>query len=308
MQAGRMSAGERPPAERDERRPADGRWPTAATTVVGVIGDPVSHSLSPLLHNTAFAVLGLDWVSVGFPVPAGAVAGALDGMRALRIAGLSVTMPHKAAVAELVDERTPVAEQLNAVNCVRRSGDRLVGDNTDGAGFLAGLRRGAALDPGNRRTMVIGAGGAARAVVLALAGAGAAEVVVVGRTPARAEAAAALAGARGKVGSAADASGMDLVVDATPVGMGGLAAGAPLVDAALLGPGQVAVDLVYHPPVTAWLATAAARGATVVGGLGVLVHQAESQLAAWTGAAPPVEAMWEAALQAVGGERALRAG
>lgn len=303
-----MRAEERAPAGSDDGRPADGRWPTAATTIVGVIGDPVGHSLSPLLHNTAFAVLGLDWVSVGFQVPAGAVAEALAGMRALQIAGLSVTMPHKADAAELVDERTAVAEQLHAVNCVQRSGDRLVGDNTDGAGFLAGLRRGAALDPGNCRAMVIGAGGAARAVILALAEAGATEVVVVARTRVRAEAAAALAGDRGRVGSSGDAPGMDLVVDATPAGMGGFAAGAPFVDAALLGPGQVAVDLVYDPPITAWLATAAAHGATVVGGLGMLVHQAEAQLAAWTGAVPPVEAMWDAAVQAAGGARALQAG
>lgn len=305
MQPRRSS--ESPPAARDGCRPADGRWPTAATTIVGVIGEPVCHSLSPLLHNTAFGVLGLDWVSVGFPVPTGGAAGALAGMRALRIAGLSVTMPHKGAVAELVDERTPVAEQLGAVNCVRWIGNRLVGDNTDGAGFLEGLRRGAEFDPRDARTMVVGAGGGARAVVLALEGAGAAEVVVVSRTRERAEAAAALAGARGRAGSAAEATGMDLVVDATPVGMGGLATGEPIVDAASLGPGQVAVDLVYYPPVTPWLETAAARGATVVGGLGMLVHQAEAQLAAWTGAVPPVEAMWEAAVQALGGEQALRA-
>jgi shikimate dehydrogenase len=282
-------------------RPASGGWPSAATTVVGVIGDPVDHSLSPLIHNTAFAALGLDWVSVGFAVPAGAAAGAVAGMRALQLAGLSVTMPHKGEVAGLVDECTPVAAQLGAVNCLRWTEGRLVGDNTDGEGFVAALRRGAGVDPVGLRCLVLGAGGAARAVVLALAGAGAAEVAVVNRTAERAASAAALAGDRGRLGDPADVRTVDLVVQATPAGMAG-AEVHPLVDGAALGPGQVAVDLVYHPAVTPWLAAARSNGATAVGGLGMLVHQAAAQLAAWTGTAPPIEALWEAARRAVSGQ------
>ena len=289
-----------PPSTARAGRPADGRWPTAASTVVGVIGDPVTHSLSPLLHNTAFGALGLDWVSVGFPVRHGDGPAAVEGLRALGVRGLSVTMPHKAAVAGAVDELTPVAEELGAVNCVRWVGDRLVGDNTDGAGFLESLRRGVGFDPADRRCLVVGAGGAARAVVLALAGAGAAEVVVVNRTPERAETAAALAGGRGRSGTAEDAARADLVVEATPAGMDGLDEVAPLVDAGSLRPGQVAVDLVYHPPTTPWLAAAAAAGATTLGGLGMLVHQAAAQLQLWTGTAPPVAAMWDAARRATG--------
>ena len=281
-------------------RPADGRWPTAASAVVGVMGDPVSHSLSPLLHNTAFGALGLDWVSLGFPVRHGDTAAAVEGLRALGLRGLSVTMPHKAAVAGAVDELTPVAAVLGAVNCVRWAGDRLVGDNTDGAGFLESLRRGAGFDPADRRCLVVGAGGAARAVVLALAGAGVAEVVVVNRTPERATTAAALAGDRGRVGTPDEVARADLVVEATPAGMAGVAEVGPQVDGGSLRPGQVAVDLVYHPPITPWLAAAAAAGATTLGGLGMLVHQAAAQLAAWTGMAPPVAAMWDAALRATG--------
>ncbi len=279
-----------------ERR--SGGWPSAATTVVGVIGDPVEHSLSPLIHNTAFAALGLDWVSVGFSVPAGAAPGAVTGMRALGLAGLSVTMPHKSAVAGLVDECTPVAERLGAVNCLRWAEGRLVGDNTDGEGFVASLRHEAGVDPEGLRCLVVGAGGAARAVVLALAVARAAEVVVVNRTAERAASAAALAGGRGRVGDPAEAPGMDLVVEATPAGMAG--SGVPsLVDGAALGSGQVVADLVYHPVVTPWLAAARANGANVVGGLGMLVHQAAAQLTAWTGTEPPVDALWEAARRAV---------
>lgn len=283
--------------------PNDGRWPTAATTVVGVIGDPIRHSLSPLLCNTVFNALGLDWVMVAFPVPAGGAAEALRGMRTLDIAGLSVTMPLKTDMARLVDECTPAAAKLQSVNSIRRIGDRLVGENTDGAGLLASLRRSADFDPTGRRCMVVGAGGAARAVVLALADAGAAEVVVVNRTRERAEVAAALAGSNGRVGTAAEAGGMDLVVDATPAGMAGTTdpgSCTPLVDPAQLGPGQLVVDLVYHPLKTDWLARVERRGAAVVGGLGMLVHQAALQLAWWTGVAPPVEVMWEAAWRAVG--------
>jgi len=270
---------------------------SAATSVVGVIGDPVAHSLSPLLHNTAFAVLALDWVSVGFPVAGGEAARALSGASALGIRGLSVTMPHKDAVARVVDELTPEAARLGAVNCVIATADGWVGDNTDGAGFVAALGRAHRFDPGAQRCLVLGAGGAARAVVAALADAGAAEVVVVNRTPEHAATAAALAGPVGRVGTAADALSCRLVVNATPLGMDDVADGAPSwpLDPALLDAGQLVVDLVYHPPVTPWLEAARQRGATVSNGLGMLVHQAALQVERWTGQAAPVDAMWQAA-------------
>jgi shikimate dehydrogenase len=274
------------------------RWPSAASSVVGVIGDPVRHSLSPLLHNAAFDALGLDWVSVAFPVAAGEVGAALAGMRALGVVGLSVTMPHKRDAAALVDECTPVAQSLGVVNCITRRGGRLVGDSTDGAGFLESLRRGARFDPAGRRCVVVGAGGAARAVVLALAEAGALEVVVVNRSPGAAEEAAALAGRCGRVGSPAQIAGAELVVQATPVGMAGTAGAGDAsmaFDPGLLHAGQVVADLVYHPMVTALLAAAESRGATTVGGLGMLVHQAALAIERWTGREAPVDAMWAAA-------------
>lgn len=271
-------------------------WPSAASSVVGVIGDPVSHSLSPLIHNAAFDALGLDWVSVAFPVAAGRVAEALTGMRALGIRGLSVTMPHKHHAAALVDERTAVAERLGVVNCVTRTPTgQLVGDSTDGAGFLESLRRGAGFDPAGRRCLVVGAGGAARAVVVALADAGALEVVVVNRTLARAEDAASLAGGCGRVGTAADVAQAELVVQATPVGMQGVGPDASIpIDPAVIHPGQVVADLIYHPLVTPLLAAARAQGADVVGGLGMLVHQAALAIERWTGHPAPVESMWTA--------------
>ena len=282
---------------------------SAATTVVGVIGDPVAHSLSPLLHNTAFAELGLDWVSVGFPVARGAAGEALAGALALGVRGLSVTMPHKDVVAGLVDELSPRAARLGAVNCVvNRVGGRSgtpgsYGDNTDGPGLVAALRHGDRFEPAGHRCLVIGGGGAARAVVAGLADAGAAEVIVVNRTPERAASAAALAGAVGRVGVPADASTCQLVVNATSIGMAG-SRGAeqsgrsgelwPL-DPALIVAGQQVVDLVYHPRVTPWLEAAQRRGAVVSNGLGMLVHQAALQLTIWTALEPPVDAMWRAA-------------
>ncbi len=267
-------------------------WPSAATTVVGVIGDPVAHSLSPLLHNSAFEALGVDWISVGFRVPEGAAAAAAGGIRALGLAGVSVTMPHKAAMVPVMDELSPTAGRLGALNCVVNHEGRLVGHNTDGAGFLGALGA-EGVEVAGQHCLVVGAGGAARAVVLALAEAGARQVDVVARRPQPAGAAAALAGACGRVGVPADAARAELVVQATPAGMAGspAASAAPLVDPDLLGPGQVAVDLVYHPAVTPWLAAAAARGATVLGGLGMLVHQAGVQVTAWTGEPAPLAAM-----------------
>lgn len=273
-----------------------GTWPSASSRVVGVIGDPVGHSLSPLLHNSAFDALGIDWVSVGFAVEASGLPGAVAGIRALGLCGVSVTMPHKAPVAEIVDRLSGTATVLGAVNCIAREHGELVGHNTDGEGFLASLRRGAKFEPAGRRCVVVGAGGAGRAVVRALADAGAAEIVVVARTPASARRSAALAGAAGRPGAASDVERADLVVDATPVGMTGTdAVGAPLVvDPALLGPGQLVVDLVYDPQVTPLLAAATERGASVLGGLGMLVHQAAVQLKLWTGLDAPVDSMWAA--------------
>lgn len=277
--------------------------PGGTTRVAGVIGDPVRHSLSPVLHNAAFAALGLDWVYVAFPVPEGRAPEALTGMRALGIEGLSVTMPHKAAVAGAVDRLSPVAGRLGAVNTVVRRGDELVGDNTDGAGFLDALRAGPGFDPDGRRCLVLGGGGAARAVVLALAQAGAAEVVVVNRTPARGQEAAELAGAAGRTGSAGDAASAELVVNATPVGMAGSGPGGGSealpggIDPSDLGPGQLVVDLVYEPRVTPLLRAAGSRGATTAGGLGMLVHQAGHALRLWTGEEPPLAVM-EAAVTA----------
>jgi shikimate dehydrogenase len=265
--------------------------------LAAVIGHPVRHSLSPALHNAAFAALGLDCAYVAFDVPPDHAADALAAMRSLGLLGLSVTMPHKAAAAAAVDRLSPVAQRLGAVNCVRWEGEELVGENTDGGGFVRSLAEEAGFDAAGRRCVVFGAGGAARAVVLALHDAGAAEVAVVNRTRAAAVAAAALAGTRGRVlDDARDVADADLVVNATPLGMersGGDLDEMP-TDPRLLHRGQVVADLVYHPLRTALLQAAESRGATTVNGVGMLLHQAGLAFEHWTGRVAPIAAMRDA--------------
>lgn len=264
--------------------------PGAGTRLAGVIGWPVRHSLSPVVHNAGFRQLGLDWAYVAFEVAPGGAPAAVEAVRVLGLAGLNVTRPHKDAAATAVDRLSEVARALGAVNTVVPAGNELLGDSTDGAGFLAALATDHGVDPSGRRCVVLGAGGAGRAVVLALAGAGAADVGVVTRRPEQAFTAVALAPSVGRVASAADVADADLVVNATPV-----ADRLPLgLDAASLGAGQLVVDLLYEPAVSALLAEARARGATTANGVGMLIHQAALSFAAWTRAQPPVAAMRQA--------------
>jgi shikimate dehydrogenase len=278
--------------------------PGARTRLAGVIGSPIRHSVSPAMHNAAFRSLGLDWVYLAFEVPPGEAPAAVAGARALGIEGLSVTMPHKAAVIPALDDLSPVAGALGAVNTIlRRLDGSLIGDNTDGAGFVDAVRVDEGFDPAGRSCLVVGAGGAARAVVRALAEAGAAEVVVANRTPERAVVAAALAGPVGRVGGLGDAAGCALVVNATPVGMGSAHdRGAMLIDPADLGPGQLVVDLVYHPAITPLVEAARQRGAAAVGGLGMLIHQAAHAFRLWTGEDPPLAVMSAAAVSVLSAE------
>lgn len=270
---------------------------TGHPRVCWVIGAPVEHSLSPAIHNAAFAALDLEWTYFAVTVPVGRAPDAVAAMRSLRLGGMSVTMPHKAAVAAVVDTVTPRAERLGAVNCLSWRGTQVVGDSTDGAGFLDSLRVDHGWEPEGRRALVVGAGGAARAVIAALADAGAAAVDVVNRDPDRAERAAALADGRGRVVTVDAAPDADLVVNATPIGMG--ADGGSAVPADRLAPGQVVVDLVYDPIETPLLHAAREQGAMPVNGIGMLVHQAAHAFRLWTGEDPPVEVMSAAAVAAL---------
>lgn len=266
-----------------------------------MIGDPIAHSLSPRILNAAFRSLGLDWVYVALPVPRGQASVAIAGARALGLRGLSVTMPHKEAVIEGLDGLTAAAASLGAVNCVLRAPHDdalLLGDNTDGAGFVRGLQSDFGLEVAGLRCVVLGAGGAGRAVAHALGGAGAGLVTVVNRDEARGELAASLAGVTGTYVRARDGgsveaavAGAELLVNATPVGMAGAAGSALPVPAEVLHPGLIVSELVYHPSVTPLMEAARARGARSANGLSMLVHQAAVAFEHWTGAAAPIEAM-----------------
>ncbi len=259
--------------------------PGGGTRLAAVIGWPVRHSLSPTIHNAAFRALGIDWVYTALEVAPGGGAAAVEAMRTFGLGGLNVTMPHKADVAGVVDRASPVAAALGAVNTVVAHAGELVGESTDGAGLLAALACDHSFDPSGRRGLVLGAGGAARSAVLALAAAGASQVTVVARRPEQAAVAVALAGASGRAGAAGDVAGADLVINATPV-----ADRLPLdVVADDLGPGQLVVDLLYDPPVTALAEAARRRGATVANGVGMLVHQAALSFRLWTGEEMPLD-------------------
>ncbi|HYN34289.1 MAG TPA: shikimate dehydrogenase [Ilumatobacteraceae bacterium] len=259
--------------------------------LAALIGSPVEHSLSPVIHQAAFDAAGIDWTYVAFEVADGRAAAALDAMRVLGIAGLSVTMPHKRDVADAVDRLEPAARALQSVNTVSWRDGQLVGSSTDGEGFVASLAE-VGIEVADARVAVIGAGGAARSVIDALGRAGCSDIMVLNRTRVHAEAAATLASAA-SVGTVDDIGRADIVVNSTSVGMG-TSEDLPC-DPALLRAEQVVVDLVYHPIRTAWLAAAEALGARTVDGLGMLIHQAALQQEQWTGVRPDTKVMRTAA-------------
>ena len=263
---------------------------SGSTRVVGVIGDPVVHSRSPAMHNAAFAALDLDWVYVAFPVPRGDGTAAVRAVRTLGLAGLNVTMPHKADAAAACDDLTPDAAALGAVNTVAHADRALVGHSTDGDGFLRALAdEGASVE--GRHALVIGAGGAGRAIAHALGRADAAVTVAARRPEAAAEAAAL---APDGVATGLDdvpVEQFDVIVNATPLGMRGEPA--PF-DTTRLHEGQFVFDTVY-PADTPLLVDARARGLRAAGGLGMLVHQGALSFALWTGVTPPLDIMRAAA-------------
>jgi shikimate dehydrogenase len=262
-----------------------------------VIGDPVRHSRSPAIHNAAFRALELDWAYVAFEVAAGGAAAAVQAMRTLGLGGMSVTMPHKSDVLGELDGLSPHARRLGAVNCIAwADGDQLVGHNTDGEGFLAALASDG-VEVRGQRCLVLGAGGAARSVALALAEAGARSVGVCARRPEAAAVAAGLAGPAGQVIDGDDlvsaVRASQVLVNATPLGM---AERDPLpVEPAALHPGLFVAELVYHPPLTQLLSAATEAGARCSNGLGMLVHQAAAAFELWTGRSAPLETMLDAA-------------
>ena len=270
-----------------------------ATHVAGIVGWPVEHSLSPAIHNAAFAAAGLDWAYVPLPVPPEGLPEALAGLAPLGFRGVNVTMPHKTETAELLEELSEDARLLRAVNTIVVRGDVLEGHNTDAPGFGRFLRDDAGFDPAGAEALIFGAGGAARACAIALARAGVGRLTVVTRDEARAAPLASIVESAGvplAVVRPADVEGSvaDLVVNATPVGAPGAEPAHPALPR--LGPGVLVVDLLYDPPTTDLQRRAREAGATAVGGLGHLLEQAAMSFELWTGSPAPLEVMSAAAL------------
>lgn len=274
------------------------------TKLAFVLGHPVSHSLSPLLHQAAFAAAGLNAVYLPWAVPPERLAAAIQGLRAMEnLLGANVTIPHKEAILPLLDDLTPEAEAVGAVNTVVPRDGRLVGDNTDGAGFLAALREELGCDPQGLSAAILGAGGAARAVAMSLARAGARRLVLVNRSLGRANRLATLVAAHypdcqvtaqplhlgWKVSEVPE---IRLVVNTTSVGL--QPSDPPLFDYASLSEAIAVCDLIYNPAETPLLRAARAQGCRSGNGLPMLVRQGALTFERWTGRPAPVRAMREA--------------
>jgi shikimate dehydrogenase len=259
------------------------------TVLCGVILHPAGHTRSPAMHNAAFAALGLDAVYTAFDVLPDQLASAIAGARALGLRQLAVSIPHKMAALEHVDEVEPVARQIGALNTITAVGGRLRGANTDWIGAVRALEREGPL--ADRDAVVLGAGGAARAVVYGLLERGA-RVRILNRTAEKAAALSRALGAAGS-GSLADLPKLpcDVIVNTTSVGLG---ADVSPVDPQGIRPGCVVMDAVYEPSETRLLRDARARGARAVGGKWMLVHQAAEQIRIWSGREAPVDVMAEA--------------
>ena len=270
-----------------------------STQIAAVIGSPVRHSLSPAIHNAVFAAHGDDWMYAAFEVQPEHATAAIDAMRILGIAGLSITMPHKEMVMAALDEVHPAAKLVGAVNTVVRNGNLLVGHNTDGVGCVDAL---SAAGADLSSVAVVGAGATARAVIAALAAHGA-RVTVVNRSPARLATAVAVGNsARAEStfsGALSDVGACATIVNTTPVGMADVSGTAPDAlpfDVQVLTSRHTVLDAVYHPLNTPLLQAARTRGANVVDGLDMLCAQARRQQQLWLGRLPDVALMRGAAL------------
>jgi shikimate dehydrogenase len=274
------------------------------TRLVGIVGHPLAHSVSPAMHNAAFAHLGLNWVYVPVHIAPSDFHATVEYMCRLGFVGFNVTMPYKEDVLIHLDEVASYAQIAGAVNTVQCVDGRLIGYNTDGRGFVAALEKDVGLDPKGEKAVVLGAGGVACAIVLSLALAGAKSIVIVNRTPERAERLAERVGQRFGACEisvvspfedlAGAVKGAKLLVNATPVGMNGQP-GTP-IDPKLISKDMVVLDTIYDPEQSELLAGARAAGAKAFNGLSMLVYQAASALEIWTELQAPVELMHAAAL------------
>ncbi len=282
---------------------------TGTTRVAAIFGDPVTHSMSPVIQNAAFAELGIDAVYVPFHVRPDDLGVAVASIRTLGLMGVNITIPHKEQVIPHLDRVDEAAKRIGAVNTIVNKDGVLTGYNTDGAGFMASIKAELGFDARGKNVVVLGAGGAARAVLYALMEAGAATVTVANRTAERAERlidelggffpatnVAASGFAAGQLKGLAE--GADLVVNTTSLGMEGQPPLGFPVDS--LEPTAIVSDIVYKPIVTELVREARARGLAADSGLGMLVYQGVVGFELWTGKKAPADVMMRAARAALG--------
>lgn len=276
---------------------------TGHTRVVGVIGDPIEHSRSPQMHNAAFAKAGLDYVYVPFHVRPDDLAQAIAGFKALNVVGINVTLPHKQAIIPHLTSISREAELIGAVNTLTFLADGIHGDNTDAPGVLRALEENGGMSvPVGENVVVLGAGGAARAVVVAFALAGVASITIANRTT---EKAVALAEEmHQKTGVPMHGMGLTDARVPAAVRQSALLVNTAtasmdltqplLISADWLQPNAIVYDIVYTPPVTPLMAAAAERGCQTLGGIGMLIHQGAIAFEKWTGVMPCTETMQQA--------------
>lgn len=276
--------------------------------VVGVFGQPVAENPTGVMQEAGFAAAGLNWRYLNFEVPPEKLGAAMDAIDALGMRGINLTIPHKVAVIEHLDELAPEARAIGAVNTVRVEGSKKIGENTDGKGFLRGVRNDAGMDPSGKRVVLLGAGGAARAIGTELVLAGISDLLVVNRSQVRGSTMVAdlKAATGGPVrfeqwsGTFAVQADCDLLVNATSIGLYPDVNAAPDVDLSSARPEMLVADAVFNPPETRLLAAARERGLPTLDGLSMLVYQGVIAFEMWTGQSPDEAAMKNALRDALG--------
>jgi shikimate dehydrogenase len=275
--------------------------------VFGIFGDPVQHSLSPQMHHAAFEAFNLPHVYLPFRIASDQLEAAVDAIRVLGIQGINVTIPHKEKIMPYLDEIDAEAEKIGAVNTIKNENGRLIGFNTDGLGFVASLME-SGIDPADRAVLLLGAGGAAKGVAMALLSAGTTEIHVCARRAAAAEALAKRlrnVSPHSQITARGDTSGEEmrletqkpvLLINSTPLGMH-IEDGLPFPVGQIKGQWVVA-DLIYRPYETPLLLAAKKVNATIVPGLGMLLHQGTLAFEIWTGLKAPTQVMRQALWQA----------
>jgi shikimate dehydrogenase len=270
--------------------------------LVGVFGHPVAENPTIVMQEAAFRALGLNWRYLNIEVKPEDLAAAMQGVRAMNFAGINCTIPHKVAVLEYLDEIAADAQLMGAVNTVHRKGERLVGENTDGKGFMQSLRVDAQADVRGRQAVVLGAGGAARAIAVELALNGASHITVLNRDAGRGMELESLLNEATPTQARfvhwrkpfAIPEGTDFVVNATSIGLHPNTHDRPDLEYDSIKPSMIVCDVIPNPPRTPFLREAEARGARTLDGLGMLVYQGAVGFKLWTGQDAPVQVMRQA--------------